>query len=43
MMLVLGIEDVFSHGSGVCGTIWYVSGYYDEDISILVELASCFC
>ena len=65
MMLVLWIENVFSHGSDVCHIVYGVWGGYrralpfpllflcvvpfgmyldnDEDISILVELASCFC
>ena len=64
-MLVLGIDDVFNHGSGVCHILYGVWGGYrralpfspfilcvvpfgtylddDEDIVILVELASCFC
>ena len=65
MILVLWIEDVFSHDSGVCHIIYGIGvlieelcpspllflcvvpfGMYlddDEDISILVELVSCFC
>ena len=65
MMLVLWIENVFSHGPGVCHIVYGVWGGYrralpfspfilcvvpfgtylddDEDIGILVELASCFC
>ena len=63
-MLVLWIENVFSHGPGVCHIVYGVWGGYrtalpfspfilcvvpfgtyldnDEDIGILVELASCF-
>ena len=64
MILVLWIENVLSHGSGVCHIVYgfgvvieelcpspllflcvvpfgmYLG--YDEDIDILVELASCF-
>ena len=64
-ILVLWIENVFSHGLGVCHIV-YGDGVvieercpspllflcvvpfglyldYDEDIDILVGLASCFC
>ena len=65
MIMVLWIENVFSHGSGVCH-IYMAFGVvieelfpsphlflcvvpfgmyleYDENIDILVGLASCFC
>ena len=48
MILALWIENVFSHGSGVCHIVYGVWGMVpfgmylddDEDISILSELAS---
>ena len=52
MMLVLWIEDAFSHCPGVCHIVYGVWGGvvpfdmyldYDEDIDNLVERASCFC
>ena len=65
MILVLWIENVFSHGSGVlilymafgvvieercpspllflCVVPFGMYLDYDEDIDILVGLASCFC